>query len=73
PATVVGIGDKDPILKNIPAGTLVSIIKGGIIVKKIKVLNDGSITVSGLNKGSYIYTYTLNDKLITRGKLEIIK
>lgn len=73
PPTVVAIGDKDPMLNNIPANTVVTIIKDDIIVKKIKVLNSGSITVSGLKRGSYVYIYTLNDKLITRGKMEIIK
>lgn len=73
PPTIVAIGDKDPVLKNIPAGTEISIIKNSIVVKKIKVLNAGSITVSGLNKGSYVYLYTLDGKLITRGKIEIIK
>lgn len=73
PPTVVAIGDKDPVLKNIPTGTVVTIIKENIVVKKIKVLEAGSITVSGLNKGSYVYIYTLDDKLITRGKMEIIK
>ncbi|MBE9487753.1 MAG: PKD domain-containing protein, partial [Bacteroidetes bacterium] len=71
--TIVTIGDNPTILENIPNETLVIITKNGTIIKEVKVNEGNSLKVENLTRGTYVYTYTLNGTLITRGKIEVIK